>query len=284
MALTHLFLLLGAGLAAGFVAGLIGVGGGIIFAPVLFFYYQAIGTAPEVIAPLTIGSSLFCTFLAAIASAWTQYGRRAVVTRVAVTVGLFSALIVFLMTRFVTTQPWYDGTVFQVVFSLVLLSVVARMILPGGDSEASGDAGCDRQVNIQLPAERHTWPVLAGAGTAAGAVSAAAGVGGGIVLVPAYSQFMGFPIHVASGTSSATIVFISLLGVISYAIQGLGETAVFGAIGYVDVLRALIIAIPSLLTANLGVRLAHRINQRALRLAFAAIAAVVAVRLLIEAM
>ncbi len=279
MALTHLFLLLGGGLAAGFVAGLIGVGGGVIFAPVLFFYYQAIGVAPDIIAPLTIGSSLFCTLLAAIASAWTQYGQKAVITRIALTVGLFSAMVVFLMTRFVTTQPWYDGKVFQVVFSLVLLSVVVRMVSSRGGSEASGG-----QDDMERLAEHHRWPVLAGAGSVAGAVSAAAGVGGGIVLVPVYTQVMGLPIHVASGTSSATIVLISLIGIINYAVLGMGETTVYGAIGYVDVLRALILAVPSLFTANIGVRLAHRINQRALRLSFAAVAAVVAVRLLFEAM
>lgn len=279
MALTHLFLLLSAGLAAGFIAGLIGVGGGIIFAPVLFFYYQGIGVAPEVIAPLTIGTSLFCTFLAAIASAWTQYGRKAVITRVAVTVGIFSALSVFLMTRYVTTQSWYDGAVFQVVFSIVLLTVVARMVLRRRGMDVSAAAGETRSV-----AASHPWPALAGAGSVAGAVSAAAGVGGGVVLVPAYNQFMGLPIHVASGTSSATIVLIALVGILNYALLGLGEAHVAGAVGYVDVTRALVLSVPSLVTANLGVRVAHRIDQRALRLSFAAIAAVVAVRLLYEAM
>ncbi len=278
MELTHLPLLIGAGLAAGFVAGLIGVGGGIIFAPVLFFYYQSIGVASEIIAPLTIGSSLFCTLLAAIASAWTQYGRQSVVTRIAVTVGLFSALAVFLMTRFVTTRTWYDGTVFQVVFSIVLLSVVGRMVFRRGDRPESGGGG----IRIQV-ATRRSRLGLAGAGTVAGAVSAAAGVGGGIVLVPAYSQLMGMPMRIASGTSSATIVLIALVGIINYALLGLGETDVYGAVGYVDPVRALLLAVPSLFTANLGVRLAHRIDQRALRLSFAAIAAVVAVRLLYDA-
>lgn len=273
--MTHLFLLLGAGLVAGFIAGLIGVGGGVIFAPVLFFYYQAIGVAPEILAPLTIGSSLFCTLLAALASAATQYQKKAVVTRIAVAVGLSSAVVVFLMTQFVTTQPWYDGTVFQVVFSIVLLSVVGRMLFKRGESETSGDA------NDQTPVSAdQSWLALGGAGTIAGAVSSAAGVGGGVVLVPAYIQFMGLPMRLASGTSSATIVLISSVGVIVYALQGLGETAMFGAVGYVDAVRALLLAVPSLFTANIGVHVAHRINQRALRLSFAGIAAVVAIRLL----
>ncbi|MEX0822612.1 MAG: sulfite exporter TauE/SafE family protein [Rhodothermales bacterium] len=271
---SHLMLLVGAGLAAGFVAGLIGVGGGIIFAPVLFFYYQAIGISSTVIAPLTIGSSLFCTLIAAAISTWAQYGKQAVVSRIALSVGLFSALAVFLMTRFVTTQPWYDGTVFQVVFSTVLLVLITRMIArPRVDA---GDAdGRDR---------RHGWPVLAGTGTVAGAVASAAGVGGGVVLVPAYSHFLGLPIHVATGTSSATIVLISLVGVLNYALLGLGADVPDLAVGYVDAVRGLLLAVPAMVTAHLGVWTAHRINRRALRLSFAALAGIVAVRLLWDAL
>src|SRR5690554_2133995 len=98
-------LLVAAGLAAGFIAGLIGVGGGIIFAPVLFFYYQAIGVDPAVVTQLTIGSSLLCTLIAALMSTWVQHRKGAIVPRVALQVGVFSAVAVILMTRFVTTQP-----------------------------------------------------------------------------------------------------------------------------------------------------------------------------------
>lgn len=271
---AHLLLLLGAGLAAGFVAGLIGVGGGIIFAPVLFFYYQAIGIPSTVVAPLTIASSLFCTLIAAFISAWAQYRRSAVVTRVALSVGVFSALAVYLMTRFVTTQPWYDGTVFQMVFSTVLLVLVTRMVVRPRVDPGLAQGGRPRL----------GWPVLVGTGTAAGAVAAAAGVGGGVVLVPAYSHFFGLPIHVATGTSSATIVLVSLAGVVNYAWLGQGEPVPELAVGYVDVLRATLLAVPAMLTAHLGVWTAHRINRRALRLSFATLAGIVAVRLLWDAL
>ena len=59
-----LVLLLLAGALGGFVAGLVGVGGGIIFGPVLFFVFQAAGITDPVLTPLTLGSSLLCTFAA----------------------------------------------------------------------------------------------------------------------------------------------------------------------------------------------------------------------------
>ena len=261
---------------AGFLSGLLGVGGGIIFAPVLFFYFQGIGISSTAIAPLTLGTSLFCTTIASLSSGWSQYRKKAVVTRTALSVGVFSALAVFLMTTFVTTQPWYDGKVFQVVFSLVLLLVVSRMLLK------------PREKNVFEEGEshvaKHSWPALAGAGTVAGAVASAAGVGGGIVLVPAYSHFLRYPIHVSVGTSSVTVVLISFVGVLSYLWQGWSTPPTMTSVGYVDVTRALFLAAPAVVTARLGVHVAHKINRRALRLSFAVIAAIVAIRILVRAL
>ena len=282
---TSLVLLGGAGLVGGFIAGLIGVGGGIVFAPVLFFYFQSAGVAADVVTPLTLGSSLLCTLVASLASGTFHYRARAVDVRVALAVGLFSAVAVQLTTGFVTTRPWYDGTAFQVVFGLILLVVTARMAQTAwaGKRRVGRTSGEVGRTSGEAPARRR-WPWLAGIGTVAGAVSSAAGVGGGVVLVPAYAGLLRLPMHRAAGTSSATIVLIALAGVVSYAATGWGAPTSGLAVGYVDVGRALVLAVPAVGAARLGVMAAHRLNTRALRIAFAALAASVAVRLLWEAL
>ncbi len=276
MGWMSLLILLGAGAAAGFVAGLVGIGGGVIFTPVLLVYFQQIGTAPALVPRLTIGSSLVCTFIAALASARHQYRQGAVRPRLAGWVGGSSALAVVLVTGLVTTQPGYDATVFQAVFASLLLIVAVRMVAPSAPDAEDVPAS-----SSGAPA-RWPGPTLFGIGSAAGAVATAAGVGGGIVLVPAYHRLLRLPIHRAIGTSSATIAVISAAGVASYAVLGWGAEVPSTALGYVDA-RALLLALPALGTARLGVWTAHRLPTRPLRLLFAALAAFVALRMLHDA-
>jgi len=259
-----------AGLAAGALAGLVGVGGGVIFTPVLFAVYGAVGVPEGVRTPLTVGTGLFCTGLAAGASALHHFRRGAVELRMAGGVGLASAGAVGLVSGFVVTQPWYDASVFQLLFAVVLLIVAVRMVRDPDPAPFAdrGDAAGDVQ-----------WGAWMGTGTAAGTVASAVGVGGGVVLVPAYSRLLRLPFHRAVGTSSATILVISALSTIAYAGLGWGIPDRSLALGYVDLGTGLLLAGPAVLGAQGGAALAHRIETGGLRWSFAVLAVVVAGRL-----
>ena len=99
------------------------------------------------------------------------------------------------------------------------------------------------------------------------------------MLVPAFSGLIRLPMKVASGTSTASITIITAVGVVTYAVLGQGEPVPPGSLGYVDWRGAAALAIPAIVTARVGVSVAHRIDVRWVRLSFAAVAAVVAARL-----
>jgi uncharacterized membrane protein YfcA len=242
-----------------------------VFAPVLFFHFQAIGVSPQVVTQLAIGSSLLCTIVASVASAYYQHARGAVHPMTAVKVGIASAAAVFLMTRFVTSQPWYDGDVFKVVFAILLTGVAIRMLVFRNSSKDEGETS-----------SRHVpWPWHLGIGSAAGIISVAAGVGGGVVLVPAYHQVMRYPMKSSVGTSSATIVIIALVGVATYILTGWGAVGTTStSVGFVDVARAVLLSVPAAATAPLGVRTGHYINTRTLKRTFAVLMLLIAVRLI----
>lgn len=257
-----------AGLGAGFLAGLVGIGGGVIFTPVLFAVYGGLDVPTGVRTPLTVGTGLFCTGLAAGASTLHHARRGAVAGRMALGVGLASAGAVGLVSRYVVTRPWYNAALFQLLFATVLLVVVARMV-----QEGTKDAAAETE-------ERVRWFRWLGTGTAAGAVGSAVGVGGGVVLVPTYHRWLRLPMHRAVGTSSATIVLIATLSSVAYAYLGAGAAGRPGlALGYVDVGTGLLLAGPAVLGAQGGAALAHRFNTTWLRWSFALLAVVVAGRL-----
>ena len=267
-----LALLIAAGAIGGFIAGLVGVGGGIIFTPVLLFTFRGLGIEDPILTPLTLGSGLLCTLAASASGALAQRAKGAIDARTALGAGAVAALAVVLVALFVTTQPWYSKRVFQAVLGIVLVVVVARMLLKRG---ARGQDG-----GLSGAGARRGWGALAATGAAAGAIASAAGVGGGVVLVPAFNGLVRLPLKLAAGTSTAAIVLITLTGVVTYLVRGLGAAVPPGAVGYVHVPYALALAVPAVLTARLGVSAAHRIDVRWVRRAFAALAAVVAVRLL----
>jgi uncharacterized membrane protein YfcA len=260
-----------AGFAAGGLAGLIGIGGGVIFTPMLFAVYGWMDVPEGIRTPLTVGTGLFCTGIAAGTSARRHFREGAVRGRMAVGVGLASAAAVGAVSWVVGTQAWYDASVFQGCFAVILLVVVVRMV--SGPSGASAEASEERASS--------GWGAWLGTGTAAGTVAAAVGVGGGVVLVPAYSRWLRLPFHRAVGTSSATILVISTLSVGAYGLLGAGlDGRPPLALGYVDVGTGLLLAGPAVLGAQGGAALAHRVETHWLRWGFAALAVVVAGRLL----
>lgn len=269
-------LLLGiAGLGAGVLAGLVGVGGGVIFTPVLFAAYGVLDVPDGVRTPLTVGTGLFCTGIAAGTSAVSHFRREAVVLPVALGVGIASAGAVGAVSHFVVTRPWYDASIFQLLFAVVLLAVVVRMVQPSAQE-------MDR-TSDESPAPQ--WGKWIGTGTAAGTVAAAVGVGGGVVLVPAYSRLLRLSFHRAVGTSSATILLISACSIAAYGWLGAGHPGRPAlALGYVDVGTGLLLAGPAVFGAQAGVVLAHRVDTDWLRWGFALLGLVVAGRLILGAL
>ena len=263
-----LLVLILVGAVGGFVAGLVGVGGGVIFGPALFFAYQAAGVQDPVLTPLTLGSSLLCTFAASASGTVGQHRAGAIDRPTALVAGGFAAVAVVGVGRFVSVQPWYDKQAFQVLLAVLLAVVVVRMLSQRERTESLDRAGARRGTGR-----------LAAIGGAAGALASLAGIGGGVVLVPLFNSVVRLPMKVASGTSTAAITIITAVGVVTYVVLGLGQPVPDGALGYVDWRGATALALPAVVTARLGVATAGRVNVRAIRLSFAAVAAAVAGRL-----
>lgn len=269
MELVTVIILFLLGLVAGILAGLFGIGGGILFTPVLFVLFHNAAVSNPVV--LTVGTSLFCIFIASSASSIRQYRQNNFYWKDGLKVGLLGIVGVTLG-KLVITSSWYSREFFVVFFSLLLIFVAFMFIRRGAEEETSRPAG--------QPVTFSQASVTGGLG---GFVAALAGIGGGGVMVPVMNLYYNKIFHRAASISSLAIVFISLAGWLQ-----LGFTENIHAAftpyywGFVDFGAALPLAAGALIGGGVGVYLNHRTDRRYLQYAFALLAVVMAVKLLVE--
>lgn len=255
------YLLLGG--VAGTLAGLFGIGGGLIIVPALVMAFGLQGVIPEVSMHLAVGTSLATIVVTGASSAWGHH-RRGSIHRdwfLALLPGLMLGAIagVFVAGRL-------SGGLLGLLFGGFVLLVAARMAL--GRGPRPGDLQPGRGI-------------MGLAGAVIGGVSALFGIGGGTLSVPWLTR-CGASMTQAVGTSSACGLPIALFGALTFIGVGWGEPRLPpGALGYVMWPAFLGIVLASVPCARLGVRLAHWLPARVLRLAFAALLAGVGLTFLI---
>jgi len=254
--------LVAAGIVAGTVAGLLGVGGGIVIVPVLYHVFSALDVDPAVLMHLAVGTSLATIIPTAIVSARAHRRRGAVDAALlrAWAPGLIAGVVV----GGLAAGP-LKGSVLTAVFAVIALAVAAHMAFVSADFRVApsppGGPG------------RHVLSFLIGG------CSALMGIGGGTLSVPVLTA-LGTPIHRAVGTAAAIGIVIAVPGTAAFIYGGLGVAGRPPAsLGYVSLIGFALIVPATMLTAPLGARLAHWLAVAGLKRAFAAFLALTSARM-----
>jgi len=262
-------LVLGLGVAgafAGLMAGLLGVGGGIIMVPAMAIAFQFMGFDAGVFHHVAVGTSLAVIIATGANSARAHHARGAVMFDVLKLWGPFivvASLLGGLMARL------YSGDMLRIIFGVVALFLALNVVLP-----------IQQRLMSRLKDSALTHRIMA---TLIGYISALMGIGGGSLSVPTLSAF-GNPMHKAVGTSAALGVLLAVPGTFGFIISGLGvEGRPPLSIGYVNIPAFLLIGIVATLVAPLGAALAHRLDQRQLKLAFGVFLAIVGTKMIVQA-
>jgi uncharacterized membrane protein YfcA len=252
-------MLVAVGALSGFFAGIFGIGGGAILVPVFYECFRLAGVPLEVRMPLCIGTSLAIIIPTSISSFRAHYARGAVDMEILkfwwlpVVIGVVAGSV---------TARYAPERLFKIVFVCVAWSAATRLLLARDHWKFGDDVPTGFLMRIY--------------GFFIGLLSTLMGVGGGL-FANLLMTFYGRPIHQAVATSSALAVLISIPGAIGYVYAGWPAAARFPdvaalqlpfAIGYVSLIGALLVMPTSLLTAPLGVRVAHAMSKRNLELAF----------------
>jgi uncharacterized membrane protein YfcA len=118
---------------------------------------------------------------------------------------------------------------------------------------------------------RENFGLVAACGFPIGMVTGLTGLGGGVLIVPVLVLALNFPMHIAVGTSVASIILASLGGIVGYIVNGLGVPDLLPySLGYVNLPICLCLAATSIPLAQLGARAAHALPAKPLRYIFIA--------------
>jgi len=247
--------LVATGAVVGFVAALLGVGGGFIVVPVMYWVMSGAGVPDDIALRTAFGTSLLVIVPTVASSTYRHHKNGAVIWRVAIILGLCGLFASFLGSTIAAHLPC---EALKVGFGIFILVVSARMLI-GLKSEGTVTDGVSSPRTAALI-------VL---GLSMGVIAGLTGLGGGALIVTALVLIFRFPMLRAVATSSAAIMFTAPGGILGYIVHGLDVPGRLPySIGYVNLAIWLALVVLSIPMAQLGARAAHAIDGRKLRLLF----------------
>lgn len=252
------------GALAGLLAGLLGIGGGLVIVPILTFMFTAQGFTPESIVHMALGTSLASIIFTSVSSVLAHNKRQAVIWPVIfrITPGIIAGT--FLGTFI---AAWLSTNALKVFFSVFLYYVATQMLI-----------GIKPKASRSIP----KTPGMFAAGSTIGVFSSLAGIGGGTLSVP-FLVWCNTAMHQAIGTSAAIGFPIAVAGATGYMLNGLNVAGLPEyTLGFVHLVALGGIVGASILTAPLGAWLAHKLPVDKLKKIFACLLYALATRMILS--
>jgi uncharacterized membrane protein YfcA len=251
------------GAVGGVLAGLLGIGGGIVIVPVLDIVLSMYGTDPAIRMQVAVATSLATIIPTSISSSRAHHRRRSVDTELVRRWAIF-VFAGSLAGAFIAAHV--HSRVLSMIFGVMALLIAAKMILP-----LEG-----RTLASSVP----RGPLMPIVPTLIGGISSMMGIGGGTLSVMTLTLF-NEPIHRAVGTAALLGLVISVPGTFAFMVAGFGDPRLPPiSIGFVNLIGFALIAPTTWLAAPLGAALAHRMSRRQLSLLFGLFLVLVSLRML----
>lgn len=256
-------MMLATGIVGGILAGLLGVGGGIVIVPVLDVALGIYGVDPAIRMHVAVGTSLACIILTSVSSTRAHHAKGAVDFSL---VKLWAPFMFAGSVLGTIGASHVDSLVLSAIFGCVALLVALKMLLPMEDVTLAQDV--PRSVVAPVP------PVLIGG------LSSMMGIGGGTLSVPVLT-LLNQQIHRAVGTAALFGLVISIPGALGFVFAGWNDPRVpTGSFGYVNLIGFALISPMTVWAAPIGAKIAHKLDKRQLSMLFGGFLLLVACRMI----
>ena len=229
----------------GFVAGLFGIGGGLITVPFLYFIFGSLGIDQQFIMHLAVGTSFAIIIPTSVVSVLTHHKFKAVDFYIVKSYGIYVIMGVIIGTIFAASLKTKSLILF---FSIIIFLLSIYLLLLN-----------EKKKNVVIKIKLHMKILL---GFIVGFISAPMGIGGAVMNVPIL-KFFGYPINKAIGSAAAIGFIIALFGAIGFLISGNYLTANLPlSMGFLNIPAFLIFFPITTFMARLGAKASHRINKK----------------------
>ena len=254
-----------AAIPVGFVAGLFGIGGGLITVPFLYYIFGSLGINQEYLMHLAVGTSFAIIIPTSTVSVLTHHKFKSVDFDIVKSYGVYVISGVIIGTIFASSLKTKSLVLF---FSIVVLFLSIYLMLLKEKEK-------DVIMNIKL----HLKIIL---GFIVGFISAPMGIGGAIMNVPIL-KFFGYSINKAIGSAAAIGFLIALFGAVGFLITGSYlKTNLPLSIGFLNVPAFLIFIPITTFMARIGARTVHRIDKKKITKIFGIFLFIIAIKFLLE--
>lgn len=261
MELFQLFLLLVCGVFAGFLAGLFGIGGGVVLVPAFLFLFKSFGVSDEFSIKLAVATSLSVITITTFFTSGTHLLRGTLKREELLKLFAFSVPGVFVGALIAKV---ISGTLLKKLFAFLLISVGLKNLLGKGR-----DKGVKKGSQLILYATLF----------AAGLFSSLFGIGGGVVINSVLFNFSFLPVEKVVSIASTSSFLNALMGTVIYSLVPAKKVLNY-QVGFVYVPGAFLVSFGSIVGSRLGLKLLRNLSQSHLKKAFAVIIILLGIKMI----
>ncbi len=234
----------------GLLAGLLGIGGGIIYVLIFDYFLSRLGIPKELFVPSIIANSMFAILFAGISGSYKQWKNNNFFPNEMITTGLAASISSITFSYIISHGTWYTKEKFSIVFIILLVLIAIRLFTQRKKTESNENA-------------KASISALSLTGIISGTIAAFSGIGGGVIIVPILTDIIKMPIKKAT---SISLGVISIMALFTSFYNGMFSTVNTSNQPLLIFSLAIPVAIGSLIASPIGVSVSHKLKPSQIRI------------------